>query len=373
MRRAHTREAGRLALVGLLALVAPEAARAQGLPSPSAIDAVFAEWDGVHSVGCALGVVRDGRFLYKRGYGMANLDWGIPITPSTVFYVGSISKQFTAASIALLAREGKLDLDADIHTYLPELIDYGHTVTVRHVIHHVSGVPDMYRVMARNGVSPANVFTREEGLELMARQPLDFPPGERYAYSNGGYFLLSMIVERASGQSLREYADENIFRPLGMLDTHFHDDPGHIVPGRAMSYERRPEGGYRQSYLNNFALPGAGGLYTTVEDLLSWDRSFYDDRLGGPDFMELLHTRGVLNDGETLPYAFALQHGEYRGLKTVGHTGSFMGFKAAYMRFPEQRFSVWTLCNLGAMNPGEFSRRVADLFLAEEFAEPATR
>lgn len=342
-------------------------------PAPQDIDAIFAQFDQPGSVGCALGVARNGEFLYKKGYGYANLDWDIPITPTTVFYVGSVSKQFTAATIALLAHDGLLSLDDSIREYLPEMPLCDPPVTLRHVLHHTSGIPDMYRVMNDNGLSTWDRFSREEALELLARQALDFPPGERYQYSNGGYFALSMIVQRASGKTLREYAHEKIFEPLGMNDTHFHDDPVHIVERRAMSYMPREEGGkdYYQSYQGNFALPGAGGLYTTVEDLLLWDRNFLDNRLGGPDFLEVMHTKGVLNDGEVLDYALAIREGQHRGLRTLGHTGSFMGFKACYVRYPEVRFSTWLLCNMGEIVPAELGSQVAELYLSNSM-EPET-
>lgn len=359
-----------IALCAAVALVGPgrctlDAQSTVRAPQADAVDAIFSEWSQQGTPGCAVGVVKDGRFVYRAGYGSAHLDWLIPNTASTVFYVGSISKQFTAASIALLSQDGSLKLDADIHEYLPELMDYGVTVTVRNLIHHISGIPDIYRVMSEHGLSTKNVFSRGDALDLLATEPLDFAPGDRYSYSNGGYFLLSLIVERASGQTLREYARDRIFRPLGMLDTHFHDDPAHIVANRAMSYQPDPDGahGYVQSYEANFALPGAGGLYTTVQDLLLWDRNFYDDRLGSAGLMQLLHAPGQLSTGEPLDYAFALRHGEHRGLPTVGHTGSFMGFKAAYIRFPEQHFSVWTLCNYGPINPQAYSLQIADVFL----------
>jgi CubicO group peptidase (beta-lactamase class C family) len=336
-------------------------------PSPTQIDAIFAEYDRPGSVGCALGVARAGEFLYKNGYGNANLDWDIPITPTTVFYVGSVSKQFTAATIALLAHEGLLSLDDNIREYLPEMPDYDPPVTIRHVLHHMSGIPDMYRVMSENRLSTWDRFSREAALELLSRQELDFPAGERYQYSNGGYFALSMIVERASGSTLAAYAHEKIFQPLGMNDTHFHDDPVQIVKRRAMSYMSREEGNrrYYQSYQGNFALPGAGGLYTTVEDLLLWDQNFLSNSLGGPDFLDVMHTRGVLNDGEVLDYALAIREGQHRGLRTLGHTGSFMGFKAYYVRYPDVQFSTWVLCNMGEIVPDDLASEVAELYLSD--------
>jgi len=348
------------------------AAQAAQIPPASEIDAIFAEYDMPGSVGCALGVSLDGELVYKKGYGFANLDWDIPITSTTVFYTGSISKQFTAASIALLVDEGKVDLDDDIRQYLPEMPVRNPAITVRQLVHHMSGIPGIWRVMRQNGHPTWDRFTRQEALELLAQAELDFPPGERYSYSNGGYFSLAMIVERASGKSLREYADEKIFGPLGMTDTHFHDDPVHIIKRRALSYMPRQEGDqgvdgkYYQSYEGNFALPGPGGLYTTVEDMLQWERNFLNNQLGGPGFMEMMHTNGILNSGEVLNYAFGLQAGERGGLGTVGHGGSYMGFRADYVRFPEQRFATWVLCNMGRINPGPLGLQVADLFLADQ-------
>jgi CubicO group peptidase (beta-lactamase class C family) len=329
-----------------------------------------------------LGVAQDGEFLYKKGYGYAHLDWDIPITPTTVFYVGSVSKQFTAAAIVLLSQEGELSLDDDVREHLPEMPERDPPVTLRHVIHHTSGIPDMYRVMTENGLTTWNRFSRDEALELLSQQELDFPPGERYQYSNGGYFALSMIVERVGRKTLREYTQEKIFAPLGMNDTHFHDDPVHIVKRRAMSYEEIEEEKkgmegedieYYQSYQGNFALPGAGGLYTTVEDLLKWDRNFLDNQLGDPDFLHIMHTKGVLNNGEVLDYAFAIREDEYRGLTTLGHTGSFMGFKAYYVRFPEQRFSTWVLCNMGTIVPQRLGLEVAELYLGDLMTRGTSR
>lgn len=377
-----------LAVASTLLSGGNSAIRGQDGPNPE-VDAIFADFDRPGSVGCALGVARDGQFVYKRGYGTANLDWDVPITPTTVFYVGSVSKQFTAATVVLLSFEGKLSLDDDIRRFLPELAEHEPPVTIRHLIHHTGGVPDIYEVMEESGLTTRNVFTKEEALELMSRQPLDFLPGERHEYSNGGYFLLSMIVERASGNTLREYAHERVFQPLGMEDTHFHDRPGHVVKRRAMSYTRSDtevEGGagpvvppraegekpgageerYTLSYRGNFALPGAGGLYTTVDDFIEWDRNFYLGLVGGEELREVMLTPGVLSDGEILDYVFAMRIGSYRGLPTHSHTGSYMGFKAYYVRFPEQRFSIWTFCNEDTIEPRDLSHRVADVLLKGE-------
>jgi CubicO group peptidase (beta-lactamase class C family) len=366
MNAAH-RALRRLVLVGAGALLlasGPAAPLKAQEPSPAAIDAVFAEWDRPGSPGCALAVIRAGEVVYENGYGYANLDWDIPITPSTVFYAGSVSKQFTAAAVALLAREGRISLDDDIRVHFPEIPDYGAPVTIRHLIHHTSGIGDTYRLMRGAGVDVANVFSDAQTVALIASQPaLDFEPGSEYRYSNGGYFLLSELVERVTGRPLREFTRDRLFEPLGMRDTHFHDRPGHVVARRAMSYAAAGDTAFVQTYMSNFDKVGAGGLYTTVRDLARWDAEFYDEAVGGPGFTGLLLTRGSLNDGTRLPYAFALRHGEHRAERTVGHSGSMMGFKAHLLRLPDRRLTVATLCNLGSIDPGALSHRVVDLYL----------
>lgn len=336
------------------------------------IDAIFSPWNRSDSPGCSLAVVDHGRIVYERGYGMANLDHGIAITPETLFYVGSVSKQFTAASVALAAREGLLDLDTEIQRYLPEMPTYQAPVRLRHLIHHTSGIRDIYTLMSLSGHRLEDVFTDRQALDLISRQQqLNFKPGTEHLYSNSGYFLLSEIIKRVTHSSLREYAQKRIFGPLDMRDTHFHDSPGHIMRGRATSYQPADDGSFLISYLSNFDKVGAGGLYTTVRDLYKWDQNFYTGKVGGPDFLKQIQTPATLADGTPLEYAFGLTVHSYRGLKVVEHGGSMMGFKAAFMRFPEQEFSAICLCNLGSINPTGLTHEIADVYLESRFTEAA--
>lgn len=366
----------RLAVAALLTF-APFA-RADDAPSdvfarlaPNAeIDKIFSRWDKSDSPGVALSVVRDGSIIYHRGYGQANLDYPVPITPDSVFYMASVSKQFTAACIALLAIDGKLDLDDDIHHHLPELPDYGHTITTRHLVHHTSGLPDYLTLMVLTGQPFGNEYTRDEILEFISQNDtLNFDPGDEYLYSNTGYFLLAVMVERASGKSMREFADERIFKPLEMNSTNFHDDHRQIVKNRVISYGK-PLGSkdYQISYLANFDQVGSGGLLSTARDMARWDANFDSLKIGGSDWKQLMLTRGVLNDGETLSYAFGLGHGGYKGLSTIGHGGSMMGFRTHYLRFPEQRVAVNVLANLGSIDPSALAKKVADVVLADEIS-----
>ena len=337
----------------------------------SGIDAAFAEYDRPDSPGCAVGVIEDGELVFGKGYGMASLELGVPNTTETVYYVGSVSKQLVAASVTLAARQGHLALDDDIRRHLPEMPDYGTPVTVRHLIHHTSGLRDYLALMWMAGMRYEDVHPDEEIIALVARQKaLNFEPGAEYLYSNSGYFLLAEIVKRATGRSLREFAQETIFGPLGMTHTRFHDDRTEVVPGRAMAYESDDEDGFRLLWYLNFDKVGSGGLLTTVEDLVLWDRLFYSDDLAGGGLVEQLLERGVLNDGTELGYAFALEHGKHRGLPTVAHAGAFMGFRAQLLRFPDERVSVVALCNLASADPDRRAREVADVVLEGRFPEP---
>ncbi|MGH9750406.1 MAG: serine hydrolase domain-containing protein, partial [Candidatus Polarisedimenticolia bacterium] len=335
-----------------------------------AVDAVFAPFDRTGSPGCALGVVRDGRLIQARGYGMANLEHGVPITPTTVFDIGSTSKQFAAASIVLLALDGKLSLDDDIRRHLPGIPAYRRPITIRHMLNHTSGLRDYLELMGLTGVNFDGVATAEDALAILVRQrDTNFPPGDEYLYCNSGFFLLSEIVRRVSGKTLREFARERIFEPLEMRQTHFHDDHTMIVPRRATGYAPVDGGGFRID-MSGFEQTGDGSVLTTVEDLARWDRNFYDPKVGGRAMLDALHTRGRLNDGGTIDYALGLVVDEYRGLKRVSHGGSWAGYRAQLMRFPDERFSVICLCNLSTSNPTALARRVADIHLADRFTKP---
>ena len=335
------------------------------------VDEIFAQYDSTRSPGCSLSVLQGGETIYQRGYGMANLEYNLALTPRSVFRIASTSKQFTAASIALLAEQGKLDLDDDVRKYLPELREHEVPATIRQMLHHTSGIRDYLELMWLAGADDADHYEVEDAFEMIARQRvLNFEPNSEHLYSNAGYFLLSRVVERASGQTLREYARENIFQPLGMADTHFHDDHTEVVKNRADGYAPNDSGGFDIS-MTTLDMVGDGGVFTTVEDLARWDANFYDNRLGkgGTELIELLLTPGVLNNGEQLSYALGLGVGEYRGLPLVSHGGAFVGFRANLLRFPEERFSVICLCNLGTTSPSRLARQVADVYLADRFEE----
>jgi CubicO group peptidase (beta-lactamase class C family) len=364
------RHDGPIVLTGLLLMLLLESTVAQTTGAAFRVDSVFAMYDNTRSPGCAVGVIHKGEFVFRRGYGMANLEYGIPLASSSVFRIGSTSKQFTAAAMVLLAQDGRISLNDDIRKYLPELPDYGVQVTIRHLLHHTSGIRDYLTLAYLAGLRDDDFFTDEDVVTMLSRQrELNFSPGGEHLYSNSGYFLLSQIVKRVTGVSLKQYAQERLFGPLGMANTHFHDDHTHIVPQRATGYAPS-DSGFRIS-ITTLEMVGDGGIFTSVDDLLEWDRFFYapsvyDLHLDRPnDFWTVMLTRGVLNKGDTLNYALGLTHGEYRGLKVISHGGAFVGFRAEMMRFPEQSFTVICLCNLSRSHPTALARQVADIYLGD--------
>jgi len=329
------------------------------------VDKLFEKWDKTVSPGCALAVMKDGRVVYKRGYGMADLDHDVTITPATVFHVASVSKQFTAAAILLLEQDGKLSVDDDVRKYIPELPDFGERITLRHLIHHTSGLRDQWDLLGLAGWRYSlDLITDDDVLAVMARQKdLNFKPGERHVYCNTGYTLLAQVVKRVSGHSFRAFTTARIFEPLGMRSTHFRDDHAEIVKGAAYGYV--PAGDTFRLSVTNFDTVGATSLLTTVEDLALWDENFYDPRVGGRALVERMLERGKLNSGETIDYAFGLTVGKYKGLDIVDHAGSDAGYRSDLIRFPAQHFSVAVLCNL-SINPTQLARQVADIYLAGE-------
>ena len=332
------------------------------------VDQLFTEWNNSDSPGAAVAVTRDGEVIYKQGYGTANLEYDIPITPTTIFDIASISKQFAAFAITTLAHEGKLSLDDDIRVHLPDVPDFGNTITIRHLLHHTSGLRDWVQSLVIAGVAMEDVISFKHILKMARHQKaLNFEPGAAYLYSNTGYNLLAEIVERVTGDSFREWTNAHIFKPLAMTNSHFHDDHQMILKNRAYSYQATENGGFKHAINNTTAL-GSSSLYSTVEDLAKWMLNFDDTQIGEQTVIDQMHQRGVLNNGEQISYALGLNIGEYRGLETVGHSGSWRGFRSHLMRFPDQKFGVVILCNLDTFNPLRLAERVADLYLTDVLA-----
>ncbi len=354
-------------IIIFISLLSCQKNQSTGFQENLEVDALFSEWNSRQSPGCALAVVRDGKIIYKKGYGMADLEHDVPITPSTVFYIGSVSKQFVTISILLLVEQGKINLDDEVQKYLPDFPVYEKPITIRNLIHHTSGIRDYLTLWSLAGNDYLDNIDENAVYRMITRQKeLNFTPGERYLYSNSCYFMLAMIVKEVSGQSLKVFAEQEIFKPLAMDNSHFHDNYLHLIKNRAFSYSSKEES--FNNLIMRFALVGSGGLYTSVEDLFYWDQNFYQNKLGDGtgNLIETMHQEGVLNNGESAGYAFALVNGEHRGLRTVSHSGSLAGYRSQLMRFPEQNFSVIILANIASFNSTSMAQKVAEVYLSSE-------
>ena len=359
-------------LIALLVLLFPALAAAD-VELGKSIDAVFADFSD-DEPGCAVGVIHNGEFVHKAGYGLANMEHGIPITSQTVFRTGSVGKQFTAMAIAILAERGDLDLDTDVHAYLLDLVDYGHKVTIRQMVHHFAGMGDYDHQVFRKPdgteirFGNEDYLTNDEFYHLVTRANLVLEPATQWHYSNLAYFLLSHVVERVSGKTLREFAEDEIFGPLGMDATRFNDNVNQIVRNRADGYRQMADGSW-EIYMTNLSWVGDGGVYTTVDDFLEWDRNFYDNKLGSgrPSLIELVETPlpGMFEKTDDGPrpvrYAFGLDLEERFDEHVIGHGGSWVAFTALYNRFPQLDMSVVVFCNSLERSAYDLGYRVDEL------------
>ncbi|MGB8914131.1 MAG: serine hydrolase domain-containing protein, partial [Candidatus Sulfotelmatobacter sp.] len=354
----------RIALLTLLLCLLVAASSLAQEQLTDKVDRVFAEWNATSSPGCALAVIKDGHIVYEHAYGMANLELSVAITPQSVFDIGSVSKQITATSILLLQQDGKLSLDDDMRKYLPEIPDYGSKITIRHLLHHTSGLRNYDDLFDLEGIPEADLTTDRDAMELIVRQKgVNFRAGEEFLYSDTNFFLMSQIVKRVTGQTLRQFAQERIFGPLEMTSTHFHDDHTMIVPRRATGYAPHTGGGFEID-MSNFEQLGDGSVMTTVEDLAKWEQNFDHPKVGGADALRQLLTPGTLNNGQLIPYGMGIFVDHYRGLNWLHHSGEWVGYRAALSRFPDQHFATLVTCNcVGSMNPMMMAKRVADIYL----------
>lgn len=349
------------------------------------VDTVFAFIDKKTDPGCSVGVIEKGKLIHQKGYGLANLELNVPLDGNNVHRVGSVSKQFTALAVLLLAEEGKIDLQQDIRIYLPELPEYPQTVTIESMLGHFSGMADYdyisggKRGEVKNGLnikSAAGGFFRlgnedyltiQEFYDVVKRVPLRHLPNEKWDYSNLAYFLLSMLVEEVSGESLRDYAHTRIFKPLGMTNTFFSDDPTEIVKHRSSGYKKNDKGNYVTDMTNLFWV-GDGGIHTNVPDMLKWDQNFYQPQVG--KFPQNLLTQfNTPNSDFKTPnglYANGQMVSEKHGQKVFSHGGGWLGVVTHYERYPDSQFSTVLLCNDTSLKPWEYAKEIANLYFAKE-------
>ena len=334
------------------------------------IDSIFKQWSKRNVPGGAIGIIKDGELMYSKGYGIADLEHDIKIRPSSVFNICSISKEFVSFSLLLLEEQGKINLDDTVQTYLPDFPEYDAPLTIRHLINHTSGVRDVKKLIQLKGKNILDNLEPEEVYALIKHQKaLEFSPGDKFAWSNSDYFILSMIIEKISGQSLKTFTQEHIFGPLGMKSTLFYDDNTELIKNRVFSYHKKNAADGFDNVIMRFHLVGSFGAYSTIEDLFLWDQNFYNNKLGkgGQKIIKKMHEEGLLNNGESSDYAHSVMINNYKGLKTVRHGGSFAGYRSVILRFPDEKVSVIILANRGDANPWTMSYQIADLLLKEKF------
>ena len=343
----------------------------------STVDQLAASYIDQQDPGCAIGVIHNAEYVHKAGYGMANLEHNIPITPKSIFRTGSVSKQFTAMTIAILAERGDLDLDSDVHEYLPDLMDYGYTVTVRQMVHHLAGMGDYESAafMKPDGTQfrfgNEDYWTTEEFYEAVTRAPLIHAPETKWEYSNLGYFLLAMVVEKVSGKTLRAFAAEEIFDPLQMQASFFNDNVNEPVAHRADGY-RRLDDGSSEIYMTNLDWVGDGGVYTNLDDFIAWDQNFYANKLGagGDRLIEMTttpHPVAIVDRKGSAPgtaYAFGQFISTSNGERVVAHSGGWVAFSSKYQRYPDLALSVVVFCNTTDVSAREVSDQVAEIYVA---------
>lgn len=337
-----------------------------------AIDSIFTEWNRADVPGCTLGIIKDGKLIYAKGYGMANMEYDIPNAANTVFRIGSTSKQFTAACIVLLAEKGKLNLDNKLDQYFPYFPKYATNISIRNLLNHTSGIRDYLTISYLKGLSDDDYYKDSDIMKWLINQSdLNFKPGKEFLYSNSGYWLLGQIVKEVSGKNMADFAQEELFKPLGMSNTHFHNDHTQIVKNRASGYVPNDNDSYKIS-MTTLDMIGDGGIFTTIVDIKKWDDAYYRSSVLSKEFWNIMTQQGILNNGEVIDYASGLMIDEYKGLKTIRHGGAFVGFRAELLRFPEQRLSIAIFANRGDANPSRKANQVADIMLKESFIETKT-
>lgn len=349
-----------LTLITTLALAAVSAGAQDG--HDPRIDSIFTQFSTGLTPGVAVAVVRNGAIVLSKGYGHADLEHRIPITGTSVFDVASVSKQFAGLAIAMLVEQGKVALTDDIRKHIPELPDFGRTITVNHLVHHTSGIRDWPGTLSLAGWRMDDVISFDQILTMAYNQrTLNFDPGSEYMYSNTGYNLLAELVRRVTGKSFRAWTDENLFAPLGMTRSHFRDDHTEVFPDRVLGYARAQDGTWRSTPSNLMAL-GSSSLFTTAEDLAKWLANFDDPRVGGAKAMARMRTTMPLNDGSPNSYAFGVTVGEYRGQQVITHGGGWASFATFVLHFPAQKTGIVVLANT-PFNASGAAQRIADVYL----------
>ncbi|MCK6618603.1 MAG: beta-lactamase family protein [Cyclobacteriaceae bacterium] len=347
--------------------------QAQPVDTLEQVDKLFSSWNNA-TPGMAVAIDRNGQLIYNKAFGLADLERLVPNTTNTIFECGSVSKQFTAAAILLLVKEGKLSLSDNVRKYIPELPEYDAPITIQHLLNHTSGLKDWGVIYGLAGwPRSTRVYTQELSFDIVFRQrSLNFTPGSQYSYSNSNYVLLVLIVERVSGQSLAEFTANRFFKPLGLIHTQWRDNFREVIPNRAEAYRKNQSKYEHDMPFEN--VHGPGGLLTTTADLLRWNKLLETSEILGPEISALRIKPGKLTTGSEIDYAAGLSIGQVNGFKEISHSGATAGYRAWLAYYPEKKLSVAILSNDGGFNPARTGRHVAEVFLGKQqevnIAEP---
>jgi len=347
--------------------------KSQGLPDSliKKIDSIFKVWNYPTTPGCVIGIIRNDSLIYTKGYGMANLEYSIPNSPTTIFHMASISKQFTAYSVLLLANAGRLSLEDDIRKYLAWFPDLGHKITIRQLMNHTSGIRDQWQLLAISGTRLDDVIKQEQIVKILSRQQaLNSIPGEKYNYCNSGYTMLAEIVKSVTGRTLRQFSDSAIFKPLGMTSTHFHDNYTEIEKNRAYSYQSNGLGQFSNSVLS-YSNAGATSLFTNMNDLSKWAMNYYTNKISSPEVVKQLTEKGKLNSGKETNYALGIVVNDYKGNLQYAHGGADAGYRTFISVLPELKMSFLVFSNVGDF-PTNKIFAVADLFVPDKTVKKET-
>ena len=339
---------GKICILTIILAITIISTKGQNRVQENRIDSLFSKWNNSKAPGYAIGITKNGELIYQKYFGLANLGFEAPISAFSIFNVGSVSKEITAACIAILQFQGKLSIDDTIRKYLPELSSAYSKVTIKNLIYHTGGIRQWEMLQMLAGKNPEKDYcTNDIILEILSIQNgLNFKPGDRYQYSNGGYLFLAEIIKSVSGKSLKDFAQENIFRPLGMNNTFFVDDNQQIYKNKVEGYGRNEDHSFFQ-YIDHNNSFGASNLHTTIPDFSKWQSNYVNNKLGyGSNFTKLLMTRGKLNNGEPVDYGFGVEITNYKGLNCISHTGYWLGYRTRMLVIPEINYSVIFVTNI---------------------------
>jgi CubicO group peptidase (beta-lactamase class C family) len=329
------------------------------------VDAIFAERENGEKPGCAVVVVKDGSVAYEKGYGMADLEHHVKITPQTAFDVASVAKQFTGLGVAMLIEQGKLKVTQDIRGIVPRVPDFGRTITIDNLLHHTSGLRDWPEMLALSGVDWSSPISLDMIMEMVAHQrELDFLPGEEFQYSNTGYSLLAAAIAEVTGQPFPKWMSDNVFVPLGMAHTFVADNPTALITDRAESYTPTGNNGYSRA-ITQAAAQGSSSVFTTADDMGKWLANFDSARIGGRSAIEMTWQGSRLRSGAEVKYGFGWFLAGYYGIPAVEHTGNWAGYVSDVIVVPKKRFATAVLCNSPDVSPHDVAIKLSSIYMAD--------